>query len=333
MKSRTPYNIAPRPKYSSEYSLCFRRTAKNRQLTAPAATISTPKSIRARSSAENSAMGSAFILNSGCSQPLPSTLSRRLRIQNHFAELLAFFQAFMRRRGFTQGKALVHDRFDLAGENMLHHLVKIAHRSHKRSQERKLARKQKPDVKTGFRTRRGAAGHQLSSRLERLHALLPCGFAHVLKYDVAHLPVRDFLYLIANLLLVMVDYVVGAEFAALVKLIFVARGGDTCCAKHLADLDGNAPNPRAAAQHQHGIRRLDAASAHQHVPCRERNQRHGRGFIVGQFLRNRQDAHARHGDVFAVAAIVQIAKHTELRAEILLTLGAFGADPAERHGR
>src|SRR6478752_220368 len=210
MKSRTPYKIAPRPKYSSEYSLCFRRPAKNRQLTAPAATISTPKSIRARSSAENAAMWSAFILNSGCSQPLPSTLSRRLRIQNHLAELLAFFQAFMRRRGFTQGKALVHDGFDLARENMLHHLVKIAHRSHKRSQKRK------PDVKTGFRTRRGAAGHQLSSRLERLHALLPGGFAHVLKYDVAHLSVRDFLYLIANLLLVMVDYVVGAEFAALV---------------------------------------------------------------------------------------------------------------------
>src|SRR5690349_18623891 len=166
MKSRTPYKIAPRPKYSSEYSLCFRRTAKNRQLTAPAATISTPKSIRARSSAENSAMWSAFILNSGCSQPLSSVNCKQaLWIQNHLAELLALFQAFMRRRGFTQGKALVHDRFNLAGENMLHHLVKIAHRSHKRSQERKLARKQKPDVKTGFRTRRGAAGHQLSSRL------------------------------------------------------------------------------------------------------------------------------------------------------------------------
>src|SRR6478609_4183131 len=121
MKSRTPYSIAPRPKNSSEYSLCFRRTAKNRQLTAPAATISTPKSIRARSSAENAAMWSVFIfIQAALNLCLQPTLSRRLRIQNHFAELLAFFQALMRCSSFTQGKALVHDRLDLAGEDMLH---------------------------------------------------------------------------------------------------------------------------------------------------------------------------------------------------------------------
>src|SRR6185437_16046788 len=131
MKSRTPYKIAPRPKYNSEYSLCFRRKAKNKQLTAPAATISTPKSIRARSSAEKTAMWSSFILNSGCPQPLPqSTVSRRLRIQNHLAKLLALFQALMRCGCFTQRKALIHYGLNLAGEDMFHYLVKIAHRPH-----------------------------------------------------------------------------------------------------------------------------------------------------------------------------------------------------------
>src|SRR5579864_2504328 len=64
-----------------------------------------------------------------------------LRIQYHFAELLAFFQSLMRRRSFAQRKAFVDNRLNLAGEDMLHHLMKVAHGSHKRSQERKLARK------------------------------------------------------------------------------------------------------------------------------------------------------------------------------------------------
>src|SRR6476646_5432943 len=141
MKSRTPYNMAPMPKYSNEYSLCFRRTAKNRQLTVPAATISTPKSIRARSSAENTATWSAFILFS-CFQTSASVpLSRRLRIQNNLAELLAFFQALMRGRCLAQRKTLVHYRFYLAGKNVLHHLVEVAHGSHERTQKRKLAGK------------------------------------------------------------------------------------------------------------------------------------------------------------------------------------------------
>src|ERR1051326_30292 len=138
MNSRTPYNIAPRPKYSSEYSLCFRRTAKNRQLTAPAATISTPKSIRARSSAEKTAMWSSFILNSGCSESLPSVNCKQvLRIQNHFAKLLALFQSLMRGSSLAQRKALIHHGLNSAGEDVFHHLMKVAHRPHERAQERK----------------------------------------------------------------------------------------------------------------------------------------------------------------------------------------------------
>src|SRR5262245_57016057 len=130
MKSRTPYNIAPRPKYSSEYSLCFRRPAKNRQLTAPAATISTPKSIRARSSTENAAMWSAFIFIQAALNLSPLPLVRRLRVQYHLAELLAFFQALMRRRGLAQGETFIDHGLDLARENMFHHLVEVAHGAH-----------------------------------------------------------------------------------------------------------------------------------------------------------------------------------------------------------
>ena len=61
--------------------------------------------------------------------------SSLLRIQYHFPELLAFFQPLMRRRGFTQWETLVHYWFDLAGEDVLHHFMKVAHGPHKRSQK------------------------------------------------------------------------------------------------------------------------------------------------------------------------------------------------------
>src|SRR6476469_2360051 len=66
---------------------------------------------------------------------LQSTVSKRLRIQNHLAELLALFQTLMRGCGFTQREALIDNRLNLAVTDMLHHLVKVAHRAHERSKK------------------------------------------------------------------------------------------------------------------------------------------------------------------------------------------------------
>ena len=125
---------------------------------------------------------------------ITNTLAARLRIQNHLAKLLALFQTLVRGRGLAQWETLIHHRLDLAREDVLHHLMEVAHGPHERAQERKLAGKQEPDIEAGFGAGGGAAGHQLASGLERLHALLPRGFAHMLKHDVTHLAVGDFLF-------------------------------------------------------------------------------------------------------------------------------------------
>src|SRR5215467_7844547 len=103
------------------------------------------------------------------------------RIQDHFPELLTLLQTLMRGPGLPQRKALVHHSFQLAGKDMFHHFMEISHRAHKRPQKRKLAGKEEADIEAGFGTCRGSASHQAASRLERFHALLPCGFPDMLE--------------------------------------------------------------------------------------------------------------------------------------------------------
>src|SRR6185312_4113714 len=100
-----------------------------------------------------------------------------------------------------------------------------------------LPGKEEPYVKACFGTRCGAAGDQLSARFHALHALLPGRLAYVLKYDVAHSPVRDLSYLFRDLLLVVIDSEVCAEFARLFQLVLISGCRDGDCPKHFADLN------------------------------------------------------------------------------------------------
>ena len=61
----------------------------------------------------------------------------------------------------------------------------------------------------------------------------------MLKDDVDALFVGDTADFVGNLLLVVIDGVVGAQFARLRQLAFVAGGRDHLGAQHLADLDGS----------------------------------------------------------------------------------------------
>src|SRR5262245_7077491 len=100
-------------------------------------------------------------------------------VQDDFPELLALLQPLVSGSGFAQRETPVHYRLQLAGENVLHDLVELALRAHERAEERKLAGKKKADVERGFRAGGGAACHQFSAGLERLHALIPGSFPHV----------------------------------------------------------------------------------------------------------------------------------------------------------
>src|SRR5215469_8491992 len=69
------------------------------------------------------------------------------------------------------------------------------------------------------------------------------------------------------------------------------------------------------------------------MPGSYENQGDGGSFVVSQLIRNGKHVHARDGDVFGVAAIVQVTEHAELRAQVLLARGAGRAHVAECHGR
>src|SRR5262249_21164795 len=151
-----------------------------------------------------------------------------------------------------------------------------------------------------FRAGGGAAGHDFAAGLQRLHALLPGSVAHVLKNDVAHGAVGDVLHFLGDLLLVVIDGMVGAELARLVHLVLVAGGGNDRGAEHFGDLDGSRSDARASTQHQHRVAGFDSSASHQHVPGSEKHKRNGGGLVVRQFALDGQNIDAGHGDELGV---------------------------------
>src|SRR5258708_2921235 len=98
------------------------RARNSRHTAAPTAAVKTPTSMRARSSVEKSGTVGGFMRISD-----HSTLSR---IQYHLPELLALFQPLMCCCCFAQWKTFIDHRLNLAGKNVFHHLMEIAHRPH-----------------------------------------------------------------------------------------------------------------------------------------------------------------------------------------------------------
>ena len=59
----------------------------------------------------------------------------------------------------------------------------------------------------------------------------------MLEDDINAAPVGNALHFLRDLLLVVIDSVVGAELAGFLQLALVTRRGDDLGAQHLADLD------------------------------------------------------------------------------------------------
>src|SRR5207248_9361437 len=92
-------------------------------------------------------------------------------------------------------------------------------------------------------------------------------------------------------------------------------------------------NARARCQHKHRLSRTDAGAANQHVPCRQKDERHGRRLIELEAVGNRNYVYSRHSDKFAIATVYAVAKHGEFGAMILQSGDAFHAMIAEVHRR
>ena len=60
--------------------------------------------------------------------------------------------------------------------------------------------------------------------------------------DVDTLEVGDLADFLRNLLLIVIDDKIGAEFAGAFHFALVAGGGDHASVEHFCDLDGGTPN-------------------------------------------------------------------------------------------
>src|SRR5271155_4500146 len=100
-----------------------------------------------------------------------------------------------------------------------------------------------PEDDPHVRPSSGSARDERAAALERLHTLIPCGCAYVLDYDVNALLIRDLAHFLGNLLLIVVDAVVRAQFVSLRELRLVASSGNHSAVKEFGNL--NRCNPYA----------------------------------------------------------------------------------------
>ena len=182
-----------------------------------------------------------------------------------------------------------------------------------------------------FRPGGGAAGDQRAAVLERPHAFIPGGRAHVLDYDVHALFVGDLSDFLGDFLLVVIDAVISAQFAAFGQLGIVARGSDHAAMKKFGDLNGGDADPGPRPQHQHGLSGTNARATYQHVPRGYKHERHAGRLIEIERIGNRNHIGGGSGDQFAIAAIHAIAQHGEFTAKVLHAGHAFLAVPAIVH--
>ena len=93
---------------------------------------------------------------------------------------------------------------------MFKHFIEVAHRAHIRAQHAQLTGVDEAEIDARVGPSSGPAGYHGACGFKRFHALVPGGGTDVFEDDVNAFPVRNFLHLVRNLLLVMVDHVVGA---------------------------------------------------------------------------------------------------------------------------
>src|SRR5438552_16756032 len=101
--------------------------------------------------------------------------------------------------------------------------------------------------------------------------------------------------------------------------------------KQFCNLYSRDANARTGSQHKHRLTRTDAGAANQHVPCRQKDERHARRLIEIEAVGNRNYVYSRHSDKFAIATVYAVAKHGEFGALILQSGDAFQAMIEEVH--
>ncbi len=120
--------------------------------------------------------------------------------------------------GFHQRKNAIDDGPQPLFAHEIQNRVQLGAAAHVRTEQRQLAREEITQIELRGKTGGGAAGHETAAGRKAQDALLPSGGADVLEDDVHAALVRQAPDFFRNLLLRVIDDLIGAELACLVQL-------------------------------------------------------------------------------------------------------------------
>ena len=126
-----------------------------------------------------------------------------------------------------------------------------------------------------------------------------------------------------NILLVVVDDVVGTEFARFGEFALAAGGSDDATLEELGDLYGGGADAAGGREHENVLARLELGARHEHVPCGEKHQRGGGGVGEAHIVGDLDGAILGRGEQFGVAAVDGVAEHGEAAAEVVVAREAL----------
>ena len=153
----------------------------------------------------------------------------------------------------------------------------------------------------------------------------------MLEYHV-HAALNDLLHFLGDLLLVVIDGVVGAQLLCELEFVLVTRGGNDRTAQHFADLDGSRTDAGARSEHQDGLSVMDASAGDEHMPGGEEDEWDAGGLVEAEGVGNRDYFGTRHDNEFAIASLDELSADSELAAEAVLAALAELAAIAGTHG-
>src|ERR1017187_4291733 len=126
-----------------------------------------------------------------------------------------------------------------------------------------------------------------------------------------------------NILLVVIDRVVGAEFARFGEFAFATGGSDDAALEELGDLYGGGADAAGSREHQDVLAGLEFGARHEHVPGGEKHQRGGGGALEAHVVGDLDGAILRCGEQFGIAAVDGVAEHGEAAAEVVVAQQAL----------
>jgi hypothetical protein len=128
----------------------------------------------------------------------------------------------------------------------------------------------------------------------------------------------DLLYFGGNILLVVIDHVVGAEFARFGEFGLTAGGGDHAALEQPGNLNGGGTDTAGCRQDKDILAGLEFSAPHEHVPRGEKHQRSGGGIFEAHLVGNLDGAVLGRCEQFGITAIDGVAEHGKTAAEVVV---------------